>query len=97
MTDEYEKENWCAHEDKKCYSKADAQQVINFCTAKHHKQRQKNIPKRAYFCEYCNSYHLTHVINEFTTPNKERKRRRREFEKDKIKTKQQLKNYNSEE
>ncbi len=53
---------FCHYEDKKCYTKADAQSVIEACSYKNHKQRQKNVPRRCYYCEQCGYYHLTHIV-----------------------------------
>lgn|SRR5574344_191630 len=50
---------------KKCYTKADANAWLNnlkkhHCTASHI-GKGGNVPKRAYYCELCGMYHLTHL------------------------------------
>lgn len=43
----------CPKTNKVCYSKADANSLIN------HPRRSKKVPMRTYVCEFCGSYHIT--------------------------------------
>lgn len=52
---------------KRCYTREDAQGSIN-SLKKHHRTsshvgRGANVPKRAYHCDMCNMWHLTHLKN----------------------------------
>lgn len=46
----------CEFANKRCYSKKDAQTTLNY--AKTSKEKHKK-PIRMYYCDFCNSYHLT--------------------------------------
>lgn len=52
----------CAATGKRCYSKRDAQGVLNSTTRSHKTRQNKVIPVRCYFCEYCKTYHLTKEV-----------------------------------
>jgi hypothetical protein len=43
---------------KEKYSYRRAREIIND-TAKHHSQGKKKIPRREYFCEECQAWHVT--------------------------------------
>lgn len=51
-----EDKKYCKFCGKICYSKKDAQTALNY--VKHTKEKHK-LPIRAYYCDKCNSYHLT--------------------------------------
>lgn len=47
---------YCKFCGKICYTKKEAQTALNY--TKHTKEKHK-MPIRMYFCDKCNSYHLT--------------------------------------
>lgn len=49
----------CKESGKYCYSKKEAGNMIRYF--KKHRNFNKNIPKRSYFCNYCGTFHLTHL------------------------------------
>lgn len=53
----------CDETEKVCYSKREAGEIINGCKrhrGSDHLGRNKNLPKRSYFCRSCGCFHLTH-------------------------------------
>ena len=62
---------YCTMTGKRCYSEREANVMLN--NAKNGvwirkngrnikvRSKSKQIPKRKYFCEYCGTYHLTHL------------------------------------
>lgn len=44
---------------KTCLSRRQAAYVINMA---HRVHRGNQIPKRAYYCHYCNTFHVTHLF-----------------------------------
>lgn len=55
---------FCSSTGKRCYTKKEAQGVINWF----HKQKwhvRKKIPKRCYFCRECGYWHLTSQGDKF--------------------------------
>lgn len=53
----------CQQTGKTCFSKKEANETIAYFKTNHFKwsHRGKNIPQRAYYCNYCGTYHLTHL------------------------------------
>lgn len=51
-----EKKKYCDFCGKVCFSKKEAQTTLNY--TKHTKEKHK-LPIRMYYCDKCNSYHLT--------------------------------------
>lgn len=54
---------WCSECDKRCYSEREAGSILNSC--KRHRNsdhcgRNKELPRRKYWCNSCGHYHLTH-------------------------------------
>lgn len=49
--------NFCG---KECLSQREASTLLN--SFKKHQQGHKHIPKRAYYCDKCGWYHLTHQV-----------------------------------
>lgn len=52
----------CKETGKNCYSRRNANEIVN--SQKHHKKKnvrinKGKIPLRSYYCEFCKSYHLT--------------------------------------
>ena len=53
----------CPIEHKICYNKREANEIVN--SLRHHKYKRIRInkgdkkPNRAYYCQFCDSYHLT--------------------------------------
>ncbi|MBR6081219.1 MAG: hypothetical protein IKP60_13840 [Treponema sp.] len=54
---EKEKER-CAQTGKICYTRAECGCLIN--DARNHAAFRKQMPKRAYRCQFCGTWHLTH-------------------------------------
>lgn len=55
---------WCPDCDKRCYSEREAGSILNSC--KRHRNsdhcgRNKDLPRRKYWCSACGHYHLTHL------------------------------------
>jgi len=52
-------------------SESEAHRVINYSRRRvkdkrgHHRKPNKTIPKRAYWCEYCQAYHVTKQPKDF--------------------------------
>ena len=44
---------------KRCLSRREANQMISDAHRRNHNHHSKRIPKRAYYCEACGTYHLT--------------------------------------
>ena len=44
---------------KKCHTYREAREMINGIRKRNHRVHSKIIPKRAYYCDRCKSYHLT--------------------------------------
>ena len=84
---------FCHYEDKKCYTKADAEGVIPMCNRKNHRQRQKNVPRRMYYCEQCGYYHLTHIIAEKHVRFEERFKQLKKNKEEEKNIKKLLRNY----
>lgn len=51
----------CWKTGKVCYSYREAHFQLNSWKRRRGKGRRKHIPKRAYRCEWCGLYHLTHL------------------------------------
>lgn len=49
----------CSSSGKRCYSSKEADSVLSSVKRKHHGNRHTKIPKRKYYCDDCDSYHLT--------------------------------------
>jgi len=64
-----EEKNWYCGK-KRYENKKHAQTVMNFSK----KQRRKNLPQRAYFCESCGYWHLTSKPDWFAKPQNRPKR-----------------------
>lgn len=47
----------CPVEGKSCLSEREAGEIINSC--RHHRNMSKKIPKRAYRCKHCGTFHVT--------------------------------------
>lgn len=52
-----ENKKLCEKTGKICYSRKEANTVRNLAKS----SRSKKVPKRVYFCNYCKTYHLTHM------------------------------------
>ena len=50
---------------KRCYTEREAGEILNKIHNKHGGiygcARKKDVPKRKYYCETCNAWHLTHL------------------------------------
>lgn len=44
---------------KRCLSRREANQAINDAKMRNHIQHRKHIPKRAYYCDQCGTWHTT--------------------------------------
>lgn len=54
----------CPVSGKRCYSEREAGSIVNSChrhRSSDHLGRNKDLPRRKYFCSDCGSYHLTHL------------------------------------
>lgn len=52
----------CFESGKRCYTREQAGRFINMTKGYNHKRHTKNkqIPKRCYYCKDCGMWHLTH-------------------------------------
>lgn len=55
---------YCSETGKRCYSEREAGSILNSCKrhrTSDHCGRNKDLPRRKYWCDSCGSYHLTHL------------------------------------
>lgn len=60
----YEEYELCSVSGKRCYSEREAGRIVNSChrhRSNDHLGRNKNLPRRKYFCTDCGTWHLTHL------------------------------------
>lgn len=54
----------CPVSGKRCYSEREAGRIVNSChrhRSNDHLDRNKDLPRRKYFCPDCGTWHLTHL------------------------------------
>lgn len=52
---------YCPITSKRCYSQRKANDIIRSVKRGRKKKQPKLIPQRSYMCDYCGTYHLTHL------------------------------------
>ncbi|MCF0241390.1 MAG: hypothetical protein HUK25_02060 [Treponema sp.] len=55
---------YCMETEKRCYSEREAGSILNSCRrhrTSDHCGRNKDLPRRKYWCNSCGHYHLTHT------------------------------------
>lgn len=62
----------CSKSGKNCYTRHEAGLLLNLAKRRH-KNHSKKIPKRCYFCKYCNTYHLTSIPKWFGKSNRKKR------------------------
>ena len=60
MTEETETKRFCPTTGKTCYSRRTAGDTLHWFKSHRVYKKSKNRPMRAYICEFCGCYHLTH-------------------------------------
>lgn len=67
---------YCPACGKRCYSERQAGYILNSLKRHHsndHLGRNKEVPRRKYFCRDCGNFHLTHMSKYYTEDEREKR------------------------